>query len=157
MVMIVGVIYIYIYLALHGLHRGRQRGQINTGITRHLKSFCKFNALRKNHLLAFCEELQPVFLRAGTATNKYRDYYFRPQFEIGQQELIHLHQFTSEMDLRSMLGKGAEKALSSNVQAVNQFFQSQDKILFSMNDHSNYDKLMPGISLWSTGSTGTSS
>lgn len=108
-----------------------------------LKSFCKFNALRKNQLLAFYEELKPVFLRAGTATNKYRDYYFGPQFDIGRQELIHLHQFTSEMDLQSILGKGAEKALSSKVQAVNQFFLSQDKILFSMTDHSNYYKLMP--------------
>jgi hypothetical protein len=62
----------------------------NTGITAGLDSFCAFNALRKNQLLAFYEQLQPLFSEstaARRATSKYRDYYFMAQFEVGQPEV----------------------------------------------------------------------
>ena len=54
-----------------------------------MNSFAQFNALRKNQLLAFYEELQPLLreaLDAKRSTTKYRDYYFVAQFEIGQPE-----------------------------------------------------------------------
>ena len=70
----------------------------NTGIMLTLTSFCEFNALRKNQLLAFygAEELQPLFRRCRSVlnTNKYRDYYFMAQFEVGQPELVDLHHYT---------------------------------------------------------------
>lgn len=70
----------------------------NTGIMLTLTSFCEFNALRKNQLLAFydAEELQPLFRRCKSVapTNKYRDYYFMGQFEVGQPELVDLHHYT---------------------------------------------------------------
>lgn len=78
----------------------------NTGITQALNAFCEFNALRKNQLLAFYAELQPILqpiisasnrrearaeAGAPATTTKYRDYYFMAQFEVGQPELVDLH------------------------------------------------------------------
>ena len=78
----------------------------NAGILRKLRSFCEFNALRKNQLLAFYDDLRPIvgtLLRkrgvSPSPTNKYRDYYFMPQFEIAQQELVDLHHYTYELDM----------------------------------------------------------
>ena len=63
----------------------------NSGIMRRLSCFSEFNALRKNQLLGFYEELKPLLraceeaLSRGSGMTKYRDYYFIPQFEAGQQ------------------------------------------------------------------------
>ena len=87
----------------------------NTNITQHLDDFCEFNALRKNQLLAFYDELQPHVrecVTARRATNKYRDYYFMAQFEVGQRELVELHHYTYEIDLCALLGKLLSKANS---------------------------------------------
>ena len=113
----------------------------NTGIMRKLGSFNEFNALRKNQLLAFYEDLCPVVGTRSVATNKYRDYYFMPQFEIGQRELVDLHHYTYEIDLQSMLGtKNAERALTERVFTVNQRLVKE--ILFSTQRQANYDKIM---------------
>ena len=60
----------------------------NTGITAAMGSFSEFNALRKNQLLAHYEAIRghvSQCIAAPRTTNKYRDYYFIAQFEIGQQ------------------------------------------------------------------------
>jgi hypothetical protein len=46
----------------------------NTGIMLGLTSFSEFNSLRKNQLLGFYEELQPIITGcdAASTTNKYR-------------------------------------------------------------------------------------
>lgn len=57
----------------------------NVGITNQLRSFCEFNALRKNQLLASYDELRQHFaasVGACRTTNQYRDYYFMAQFEV---------------------------------------------------------------------------
>ena len=56
----------------------------NTGITSCLGSFCEFNALRKNQLLAFYPQLQALVRESRVegrraTNNKYRDYYFMAQ------------------------------------------------------------------------------
>eukprot|EP00930_Biecheleria_cincta_P037281 TRINITY_DN25573_c0_g1_i1.p1 TRINITY_DN25573_c0_g1~~TRINITY_DN25573_c0_g1_i1.p1 ORF type:complete len:2388 (+),score=410.29 TRINITY_DN25573_c0_g1_i1:162-7325(+) len=95
----------------------------NTSLTGRLSSFCEFNSLRKNQLLAFYAQIQShIKRRMGErgATNKYRDYYFMPQFEIGQQELIDIHHYTYDIDVHSMLGKkSASRSLSDTVRAIN--------------------------------------
>ena len=112
----------------------------NTGVLKQLNSFCEFNALRKNQLLAFYEELKDVVqFRRGTGDNKYRDYYFMPQFEIGQKELVDLHHYTYEIDVHSMLGKKfADPQLTERVQAVNQVLV--EHLFFSTQRLANYDK-----------------
>ncbi|CAE8670279.1 unnamed protein product [Polarella glacialis] len=116
----------------------------NTGVTRTLRSFCEFNALRKNQLLAFYEELRPAVGRKTAvpgSTNKYRDYYFMPQFEIGQQELVDLHHFTYEMDIHTMLGKrNVDRELTRRIHAANQFLV--ERVLFSTQNLSDYDKII---------------
>lgn len=114
----------------------------NTGITGTLRSFCEFNSLRKNQLLPFYERLfRFVGRHEAPTTNKYRDYYFMPQFEIGQQELVDLHHFTYEMDLHAMLGKGrSERDLSERIKAVNSFLIQE--VLFSTQNLADYDKIM---------------
>ena len=91
-------------------------------MTSRLASFCEFNALRKNQLLAFYEELAPLLqgcVGARRASTKYRDYYFLPQFEAGQQELVELHHYTYEVDLHAMMPRGHDKVLSERVRAIN--------------------------------------
>ena len=60
----------------------------NTLITSKLSCFAEFNALRKNQLLAFYEELKPLLSECvGTkrTSTKYRDYYFMAQFEVSNR------------------------------------------------------------------------
>eukprot|EP00931_Biecheleriopsis_adriatica_P048723 TRINITY_DN28156_c0_g1_i1.p1 TRINITY_DN28156_c0_g1~~TRINITY_DN28156_c0_g1_i1.p1 ORF type:complete len:2295 (-),score=500.02 TRINITY_DN28156_c0_g1_i1:122-7006(-) len=116
----------------------------NTGITRTLRSFSEFNALRKNQLLAFYKTLKPVIAqrRPPGTNNKYRDYYYMPQFEIGQQELVDLHHYTYEVDMLSIIGKkSADRNLSDRIVTVNQYLA--EKTLWSTQNLSNYDKLLP--------------
>ena len=68
-----------------------------------LKSFARFQSLRKNQLLAFYDVLKPILddvasceaVKAGPA----RDYYFLAQFEAGQKELVDAHHYTYAIDL----------------------------------------------------------
>jgi len=115
----------------------------NTGIMNGFKSFCEFNAWRKNQLLAFYDKLRPILGGCGrrpSPTNKYRDYYFMPQFEVGQQELIDLHDWTYLIDMCAMPSGGGSNAEKAMVQRVNQLMV-QD-ILFSTQKRSNYDKML---------------
>lgn len=68
-------------LAMHDYYKYRATNLMfgfNAGIISSLSSFCEFNALRKNQLLGFYDELQEAF--SGTAealattSNQYRDY-----------------------------------------------------------------------------------
>ena len=112
----------------------------STHIMKHLSSFSEFNALRKNQLLRFYEQLKPVLsgcmqtCMKDTPT-KYRDYYFMPQFEVGQQELVDVHHYTYLIELSSMLAGSTEL-----IKRVNQFLV--EHIFFSTQKRSNYDKMM---------------
>lgn len=76
----------------------------STHIMKHLTTFAELNALRKNQLLHFYEELKPVLSNCMHAapTTKFRDYYFMPQYEVGQQELVDVHHYTYLIELASM-------------------------------------------------------
>jgi hypothetical protein len=115
----------------------------NTGVINQLQSFCEFNSLRKNQLLAYYEMLAPLIgdlaLRAA-GTNKYRDYYFMPQFEVGQQELVDVHYFTYAIDVVAMQKGNADPQFVAAVHAANQ--QLVESIFFSTQRQSNYDKMM---------------
>ena len=116
----------------------------NTGITGSLSCFAEFNALRKNQLLAFYPQLQPLIagvVEARRATSKYRDYYFMAQFEVGQRELVDLHHLTYEIDLHSLLGKTKDKALTARIHAVNTLLA--EHVYFSTQRLSDYDKFTP--------------
>ena len=93
-------------------------------IMMHLTSFCEFNALRKNQLLRFHAQLQPMLSATAcikaAPTTKYRDYYFMPQFEVGQQELVDCHHYTYLLELSSMISGGIDL-----VNRVNQFLVDQ--------------------------------
>ena len=109
-----------------------------------LRSFAEFNALRKNQLLAFYDKIAPVIANSFPhSTNKYRDYYFMPQFEVGQQELIDLHHYTYDVDLCSMLYKSGSKDrnLSDRVNKVNDILVNE--IIFSTQNRWDYEKFMP--------------
>ena len=63
--------------------------------------------------LAFYDQLGPImgdFSRACGGFNKYRDYYFMGQYEIGQRELIDVHHHTYLVDMCAMLAEGGSKA-----------------------------------------------
>lgn len=119
----------------------------NAGIMGCLGSFCEFNALRKNQLLAFYPELQQVVrecVHARRATTKYRDYYFMAQYEVGQPELVDLHHYTYEIDVQALLsaksGARADSDLSSRVKAVNTLLGQH--IYFSTQRGDDYHKFM---------------
>lgn len=109
----------------------------STHIMRHLSTFSELNALRKNQLLRFYEQLKPALRTCmeHAPTTKYRDYYFMPQFEVGQQELVNVHHYTYLIEMSSMLPDGTDL-----VKRVNQFLV--DHIYFSTQRQSNYDKMM---------------
>ena len=111
-----------------------------------LRSFCEFNALRKNQLLMYYDELSPMMADVVSVmtNNKYRDYYFMPQFEVGQRELVDAHHYTYALDMYGMMqadGTAKEATdLRSRIQAVNQFLL--DKVYFSTNRSNDYDKML---------------
>lgn len=113
----------------------------NSGIMNKLLSFCEFNSLRKNQLLAFYEDLEPLFGRCKAAlpTNKYRDYYFMGQFEVGQPELVNLHHYTYLVDVCSMLSTTSSAGLDL-VHRVNAYLS--DHIYYSTQRRSDYDKFL---------------
>ena len=58
---------------------------LNANIMRKCPSFCYFNALRKNILIEFYDDIKHLIsLDKISDATKYKDYYFMPQFEIGQ-------------------------------------------------------------------------
>eukprot|EP01043_Picozoa_sp_COSAG02_P023858 COSAG02_NODE_1285_length_13457_cov_11.145606_9_plen_1761_part_00 len=115
----------------------------NSGIMLTLRSFCEFNSLRKNQLLAFyeLEELQPLFRACKDVApeNKYRDYYFMGQFEVGQPELVDLHHYTYLLDMCSIKSTTRSEGLDL-VQRVNAHLA--DHIYFSTQKRSSYDKFL---------------
>jgi hypothetical protein len=113
----------------------------NSGIMQHLTSFCEFNALRKNQLLQFYTELQPQLQETSRAplSTKYRDYYFLPQFEVGQRELVDVHHYTYLIDLCAM-GHASDQEL---VERVNTFLV--DYIFFSTQKRQDYDKFLNAV------------
>ena len=137
----------------------------NAGIMRHLGSFCEFNALRKNQLLAFYGELAPLLGGLGQGSGggggrmpagltKFRDYYFLPQFEAGQRELVALHHYTYLVDMCAMLssaggGNGnaaaaaaaAVEEMRALVETVNERVLMK-RMLFSTQKRSTYDKML---------------
>lgn len=119
----------------------------NAGIMHQLSSFSEFNALRKNQLLAFIEQVGPIvsgnLVGGVVATHKYRDYYFIPQFEVGQSELVDVHHYTYAIDMVSMAHASSlppDPALLARVQAVNHILM--EHIYVSTNQRNNYDKMM---------------
>jgi len=112
----------------------------NTNIMRKLSAFSEFNSLRKNQLLAFYKDLRPVVQERSNLTTKYKDYYFMPQFEVGQQQLVDLHYYTYELDMRSILKKTSSQELHTRVCKVNDILL--DKLFWSTQKQSNYDKHM---------------
>jgi hypothetical protein len=114
----------------------------NTGIMMGLKNFCEFNSLRKNQLLGFYSQLQPIFggCRASMMTHKFRDYYFMPQFEVGQQELVDVHHYGFVVDMCSLYKPGSEPDDQAMIQQVNRFLA--DHVHFSTQQRSDYDKIL---------------
>lgn len=114
----------------------------NTGIMHRLACFSEFNALRKNQLLACYTELKRVLGGAAggslgsPGTNKYRDYYFLPQFEAGQRELVNVHHYTYLVDVCAMAGHAAELVGDVNAALTR-------RVLFSTQKRANYEKILP--------------
>ena len=77
---------------------------------------------------------------ARRTSTKYRDYYFLPQFEAGQHELVELHHYTYEVDLHAMMPRGHDKGLSERVRGVNAVLL--EHCLFSTQRQADYDKMM---------------
>jgi hypothetical protein len=114
----------------------------NTGIMLGLKSFCEFNAFRKNQLLAFYDMLKPIIggCAMETVTNKYRDYYFIPQFEVGQQELIDVHYYCYLIDMCALRSGGSGPPEQAMIQRVNK--KLVDHVYFSTQKRSEYEKML---------------
>lgn len=113
----------------------------HAGIMKQFYHFHQFNSLRKNQLLAYYTKLKPLIedpFQNKKWQNKYRDYYFLPQFEVGQPELVNLHHYTYALDLYSLDRKAAAKELTACVLAVNEALV--DQTLFSTSRSDDYDK-----------------
>ena len=115
-------------------------------IMMHLTSFCEFNALRKNQLLRFHAQLQPMLSAAAcikaAPTTKYRDYYFMPQFEVGQQELVDCHHYTYLLELSSMISGGIDLVKRVNQFLVDQLNEPLSDRFFSTQKQRNYEKMI---------------
>ena len=129
----------------------------NVGIIMRLNSFCRFNSLRKNQLLAFYKVLQPLIggcvsneINAMTSemddpnADKYRDYYYMAQFEVGQQELIDAHHYSYLIDMCAISETKSPGRSKSKyrplVEKVNQILS--EHILYSTQEPYDYDKLL---------------
>ena len=120
----------------------------NTNVTKGLNGFAEFNALRKGQLLGCLAELGPLVRGAvlgntAMTASQYRDYYFMPQFEVGQPELVDVHHYTYAIDACARAldsGDGPDGALAARVHAVNQALLL--KTLWSTSRRDNYDKLL---------------
>ena len=120
----------------------------NANLTAGLSCFADFQAWRKNQLLRYYDQLCDcdgggfgnvvTMLNADTHTqNKYRDYYFVPQFEIGQPELVDVHHYLYCLDMYQVDHTG--NVIAQCIQVVNKrlvqdtYFSTQgwdyDKIL----------------------------
>ena len=116
----------------------------NAGIMLNVNDFFEFNSLRKNQLLRFYRDLYPIIGDCSTAiqavkkATKYRDYYFMGQYEVGQQELIDIHQYTFIIDHCSLVQSDGD--LLSRIQAVNQLLLKH--VFFSTSSKNNYDKIL---------------
>eukprot|EP00977_Amphora_coffeiformis_P007408 scaffold1600_cov179-Amphora_coffeaeformis.AAC.23 len=115
----------------------------NSNIMMGLESFCEFNALRKNQLLRFYDELRgslsgcaETIMNGSPPVTKYRDYYFMPQFEVGQQELVDVHYYTYLVDLFALVELGP--AFEKRIHAVNDVLI--EHIFFSTQQTRNYEK-----------------
>ena len=109
-----------------------------------LRSFSEFNAWRKNQLLAFYDDIQGGIdglaeKISRSKLSKYRDYYFMPQFEVGQQELIDIHHYTYLIDMVAM-GK-AVGVFPQVVHEVNS--RLVNDIHYSTQNRNNYHKMVP--------------
>eukprot|EP00961_Rhodomonas_salina_P131543 1770446-Rhodomonas_salina.2 len=114
----------------------------NSGIMLGLKSFSEFNALRKNQLLAFYKGLHGIIGNCGAqmVTNKYRDYYFIPQFEVGQKELVDVHHYCYLIDMCALYKSGSGPPELAMIQRVNK--KLTDHVLFSTQKRSDYEKIL---------------
>mmetsp|Transcript_16564 Transcript_16564/g.40507 ORF Transcript_16564/g.40507 Transcript_16564/m.40507 type:complete len:2315 (+) Transcript_16564:297-7241(+) len=125
----------------------------NAGILQGMESFCEFNSWRKNQLLRYYPQLSKLIGECSQALlvqgskkitksskdqNKYRDYYFMPQFEIGQKELVDVHHYTYLIDLFTLVD--IDSSLKQKIQAINSFLA--DHIYFSTQKTANYEKLI---------------
>jgi len=117
----------------------------NTNITKSLRSFCEFNALRKNQLLAFTDVLQRELQGcAADAPTQFRDFYFMPQYEVGQPELVDVHHYTYLLDQCAIIASRHLRdphGVTPRVHAVNEVLA--DHIFFSTQQSSNYDQFIP--------------
>jgi hypothetical protein len=112
----------------------------NSNILREIESFSQWNAWRKNQLLAFYYEAGIAgCVAAVQKLVKFRDYYFMPQFEVGQEELVNLHHYTYLVDVSAFVNLDA--ALVARLHAVNHVLVN--KTYFSTSRQNNYEKIMP--------------
>lgn len=104
---------------------------------------------RRGHVLsrlAFYEQLCPIigdFAHTCGGVNKYRDYYFMGQYEVGQRELIDVHHHTYLVDMCAMLaedGSKSAKPLLAAVNAANKVLV--EHIFFSTQRRADYEKFM---------------
>ncbi len=116
----------------------------NSAILHSLESFCDFNSLRKNQLLRYYDYIKPHLLALVNTFpsfkkgNKYREYYFVAQYEVGQQELVDLHHYTYLVDFCALSGKESE--WTKKVQAINDLLA--DHIHCSTQKRHNYEKII---------------
>eukprot|EP00536_Pseudo-nitzschia_multiseries_P000059 jgi/Psemu1/321429/estExt_fgenesh1_pg.C_20043 len=116
----------------------------NVNIILNINDFHEFNSLRKNQLLRFYNDIEPIIgdcteaIQSARGATKYRDYYFIGQYEIGQKELIDIHHYTYMIDHCS-IGR-ADSDLVSRVHGVNQLLLKH--IFVSANNKNNYDKIL---------------
>ena len=116
----------------------------NAGIMLNINDFHQFNSLRKNQMLRFYDDIEPMIgdckeaIQAANGTTKYRDYYFMGQYEVGQKELIDIHHYTFMIDHCSL--EEADSDLVSRLHGVNQLLLKH--VFFSTNNKNNYDKML---------------
>lgn len=109
-----------------------------------LCSFSEFNAWRKNQLLAFYDDIKCGIdglaeKISRSKLSKYRDYYFMPQFEVGQQELIDIHHYTYLIDMVAL-----GKAVGVFPQVVNEVnSRLVNDIHYSTQNRNTYHKMVP--------------
>jgi hypothetical protein len=116
----------------------------NSSILHSLDTFCEFNALRKNQLLHFYEQIKPhleglveSFRKAKKGT-KYRDFYFLPAYECSQKELVDIHHYTFLIDFCALSNKEGE--WTKRVHAINELLA--EHIFYSTQKRHNYEKFV---------------
>ena len=76
--------------------------------------------------------------KENLTVTKFRDYYFMGMFEIGQKELIDVHEYTYLIDMCTLMESKFNKVVKAEIMDINKSLVAYT--MFSTQKYNNYEK-----------------